>query len=206
MQKTYFKIGRVESHTDYTSNYAKKCVELVRSLELDGYIFRNGRLLISEADVLDLEEEVGLLKSLYTSLHLDNQNIAFNHLDLSEDHYVDGRWGDAISNARNFLEAVLREVASAHAVSKNQTALASSTYGRPVAVREYLEREGLLEAKEVKALAEVYGLLSNVGSHPNMAENDQARLLRQMGLVFSQFVMLRFQGVKNQIVVASQAT
>ena len=63
-----------------------------------------------------------------------------------------------------------------------------------MAVRDYLEREGLLETKEKKELAEVYGLLSNVGSHPYIAGKDQARLLRQQALLLSQFVMLRYQG------------
>jgi hypothetical protein len=52
----------------------------------------------------------------------------------------------------------------------------------------------LLDTKETETLAKVYGLLSQTGSHPNMAFNDQARLLRHLALAFSQFVMLRLQG------------
>jgi hypothetical protein len=72
--------------------------------------------------------------------------------------------------------------------------LPENVYSRPAEVREYLVTEKLLEKKEREALDKVYGLLSHTGSHPYMAEKDQARLLRQMSLLFCQFVMLRFEG------------
>jgi hypothetical protein len=56
----------------------------------------------------------------------------------------------------------------------------------------------LLESKEKKVISSVYALLSNTGSHPYMADNDEARLLRHLSLTLSQFVMLRLQGsVRN---------
>ena len=36
------------------------------------------------------------------------------------------------------------------------------------------------------------------GSHPYIAQQDQARLLRQLALVLSQFILLRYQGYLNQ--------
>ncbi len=176
------------------SNYSDKSQEIVKSLELDGYTYKNGLFLPPESDVLDVEEESGILQSLYVSLGLDEKQTAFHHLELSETHYIDGRWGDSISNSRKFLECVLTQVAAKHSLSVKNTALAKSVAGKPVKVREYLEHEGLLETKEKEALAKVYGLLSHTGSHPYMAENDQARLLRHLALTFCQFVMLRLQG------------
>jgi hypothetical protein len=73
-----------------------------------------------------------------------------------------------------------------------------------VEVRDYLERENLLEAKEKKALAEVYGLLSNTGGHPYIAEKDQARLMRHLALTFTQFILLRLQGSLQTTGVATQ--
>jgi len=35
--------------------------------------------------------------------------------------------------------------------------------------------------------------LSETGAHPYMAESDQARLLRQLSLTLSQFVLLRLE-------------
>ena len=44
--------------------------ELKRNLELDGYVLMSGRLVPSEADVLDVAEAVGALQSLYRELKL----------------------------------------------------------------------------------------------------------------------------------------
>ncbi len=172
--------------------------ELLRSLELDGYTYRDSRLLAPETDVLDVQEETGVLQSLYKSLGLGDEQVVLYHLALSEDHYLAGRWDDSISNSRKFLEGVLREVASVYSTRRKNSPISPSTYTSPVGVRDYLQNEGLLEAKEKQALSSVYGLLSNTGGHPYMAQNEQARLLRHMALTFSQFVMLRLQGNLSQ--------
>ncbi|MCZ6777144.1 MAG: hypothetical protein O7D34_11925 [Ignavibacteria bacterium] len=83
--------------------------------------------------------------------------------------------------------------------------LPESTYSRPVQVRDYLEKEGLLETKEKEALASVYGLLSETGGHPYMAQNEQARLLRHLPLTFSEFAMLRLQGCLRVVAENSNA-
>jgi len=92
----------------------------------------------------------------------------------------------------------MREVAAAHSLRYKEGPLSRRKYDRASEVREYLEREGMLETKEKKAIASIYGLLSDTGSHPYIAQNDQARLLRQLALILSQFVMLRFQGRLNK--------
>ena len=167
---------------------------LVKNLALDGYQYTNGQLLPSEEDILDVQEESGVLRSLYASLGLANPDTAFHHLQLSEQHYLENRWDDSISNSRKFLESVLQEIAAAYSLHCQSTPLDENIYKRPVKVRDYLEKEGLLEKKEKEALASVYGLLSETGGHPYMAENDQARLLRHLALTFAQFVMLRLKG------------
>lgn len=167
---------------------------MIRQLELDGYVYGNGRLLIPESQVLDVEEEVGVLEGLYAQLALSNRETAFHHLSLSESHFRDGNWDDSISNSRKFLECVLQEVAANHSQAAKAKELAQSTYERPARVRDYLEKEGLVETKEREALAAIYGLLSETGGHPYMAQEDQARLLRHLALTFSQFAMLRLEG------------
>ncbi|MHC4389295.1 MAG: hypothetical protein ACYSX1_11920, partial [Planctomycetota bacterium] len=107
---------------------------------------------------------------------------------------VGGRWSDCIGNARKFFEAILQQVASKHSTAIKGSALKASTLQRPVAVRTYLETEGLLEKKEREAVDKIYGLLSHTGGHPYMAEKDQARLLRQICLTVTQFIMLRLEG------------
>lgn len=185
-------------HNEY-EGYQKKdsagiVEELKSSLELDGYIYQNSQLLASEEDILDVQEEVGILETLYTNLKLDNKEIAFHHLKLSEEHYISKRWDDAISNSRKFLECVLQEVANTYSIHMKSIRLSEGIYSQPFKVRDYLEQEGLIETKEKEAIKSIYSLLSHTGGHPYMAQNDQARLLRHLGLTISQFVMLRLQG------------
>ncbi len=171
--------------------------ELLSSLELDGYVYLDSRLLSPESDVLDVQEETGVLQSLYAALKLASGEIAFHHLKLSEEHYLGKRWDDSISNSRKFLESVLQEVAAAHSLQCKGTQLPMGIYTSPFRVRDYLEDEGMLETKEKNAIAAIYGLLSETGGHPYMAQNDQARLLRHLALTISQFAMLRFQGSRR---------
>ncbi len=94
-----------------------------------------------------------------------------------------------------FLECVLAEIVVALGTMVKGLRPSVAILENPREVRDYLEREGLLEAKEKEALAKIYSLLSHTGGHPYMAENDQARLLRHLSLTFSQFAMLRLEGL-----------
>ncbi len=171
--------------------------EFLRSLDLDGYVFRGDALLAPEEDVLDAKEQSGVLQDLYRELQLQNQDTVFHHLTLSEEHYLAKNWDDSISNSRKFLEGVLQEVAASHHLACHHSAISGEIYSKPVRVREYMESSGLLEPKEKQALSSTYGLLSESGGHPYMAESDQARLLRHLALTFSQFALLRLKGFKT---------
>lgn len=173
--------------------YAEVVSELSRRLEIDGYLFREGALVQVEAEVLDLDQEKGLLAKIYEAVGLNRKNEAFEFLRISEEHYVSGHWADSISNCRKFLELTLSEGACAYAKVKGD-AFSEADASRPVEVRNYLERSGLVEKKERESLDKIYGLLSHTGSHPYMAEKDQARLLRQLSMTISQFVLLRLEG------------
>jgi hypothetical protein len=185
--------------TNYTSAPTKEASRrLISQLELDGYQYQNGRLHTSEATVIDIEEEEGVLKKLVAALSLEHEDVINHHLDLSRDQYVAGNWSDSISNSRKYLEGILQEVAAKHKLLKTATKLANSIFTSPSGVREYLESSGLLEPKEKEAIAKVYSLLSETGGHPYIAEKDQARLMRHLALTFSQFVLLRLQGSQNR--------
>ena len=171
-----------------------KTSQLKSQLELDGYLFQDDKLYYTEAAVLDTEHEQGILEKLTTDLRLDNQEVMKHHLELSETHYVGGRWDDSIANSRKFLESVLQEVAANYHQFKTGQPIAESTYSTPRLVRDYLQTEGLIESKEKQAITKVYGLLSETGSHPYIAEKDQARLMRHLALTFAQFALLRLQG------------
>jgi len=167
---------------------------MIRRLEIDGYVFQDGELRQTEVEVLDVEAETGLLESLHTKLGLPDRQQTFEFLKLAEDHYIAGRWSDCIGNARKFFEAILQQVANKHSATTKGVGLPASTLQRPVAIRDYIETETLLEKKEREAVDKIYGLLSQTGGHPYMAEQDQARLLRQICLTMTQFIMLRLEG------------
>jgi len=168
--------------------------KMQRHLELDGYVFKDGVLLVPEESVLDESEEQGVLGNLLLELGLPDPETVQHHLQLSEEHYRAERWDDSISNSRKVLEAVLQQAASLHSRGASGEPLNESDLERAVRVRDYLERSGLLDKKEKEAIASTYGLLSDKGGHPNIAQRDQARLMRHLALTFSQFVLLRLRG------------
>ncbi|WP_448132788.1 hypothetical protein [Stenotrophomonas rhizophila] len=170
--------------------YAISARELVRRLELDGYVYRDGLLLQQQQDVLDVEQETGILNLLYAKAKLARAEDAFEFLRLSEEHFVSSRWSDCISNIRKFFELTLREGARALSTAR-ASPLNDASLARPVEVRQYLEQAGIFERKERETVDKLYGLLSETGAHPYMAEADQARLLRQLSLTMVQFVLLR---------------
>ena len=185
----------IDSYFTSHDRYTKDRNELKKQIEFDGYKFMQGRLIPTETDVLDSEEQAGLLETLFRKLKLGNSETALHCLKLSEKHWIDSNWDDCISNARRFFESTLQEVAATYSSSVKGHTLADSVYTRPFRVRDFLEDEGLIERQEKSTIKEVYGLLSATGSHPNIAAQDQARLLRQVALIFSHFVMLRLQSV-----------
>lgn len=170
--------------------YAVSARELVRRLELDGYVYRDGLLLQQQQDVLDVEQETGVLNLLYAKANLARAEDSFEFLRLSEEHFIASRWSDCISNIRKFFELTLREGARALSTAR-ASPLTDASLARPVEVRQYLEQAGIFERKERETVDKLYGLLSETGAHPYMAESDQARLLRQLSLTMVQFVLLR---------------
>lgn len=187
----YYHGGMKRYHKE---KYGDHVVSLERILELDGYIYQDGKLLLPEEDILDVEQSHGVLESLLTRIGLKNRKIALHHLNLSEVHYIDSKWDDSISNSRKFFESVLLGVASKHSVEFHKIKLSKSKVESAKAIRQYLLDNEVIDKKECDTIAKVYGLLSAKGGHPFMAEKDQTRLLRHLVLTFSQFVMLRLEG------------
>ena len=141
---------------------------LQRRLKFDGYEYENGRLRAPESDVLDTKESAGVLEALYTNLRLAEREVALHCLKTSEEQWVNGKWDDCISEARRFLECVLKEIAIAHCSVVDKAVLPDSVTKRPVEVRKYLEQKKLFNADEMKTFASSYGLMSSTGSHPTL--------------------------------------
>lgn len=183
------------NHTEENDSDEAEDVDSMRAtLELEGYVYKDGILYVPEESVFDVEEEQGILNQLIDANDLKDPATLKHHLELSGSHYVDGKWDDSISNARKVLEGVLQQVADKHSSVATGSAMSQKTFDSAVRVREYLEQNGLIESKEKEAVTKIYGLLSDTGGHPYIAEKDQARLMRHLALTISQFVLLRLQG------------
>lgn len=173
-------------------SHKKQFEELLRRLQLDGYVYESGNLYKQQGDVLNVEQERSILKELYDQAGLGRREDAFKFLQLAEGHFVDGKWSDSIGNIRKFFELTMSEGARV-IVSKKNLAESSVKLDSPVSVRAFLESVGVFERKERETVDKLYGLLSETGAHPYMAESDQARLLRQLSLTMSQFALLRLR-------------
>ena len=164
-------------------------------LELDGYVFRDRRLLPQDkGNVIDVEQAQDLITQLYVELKF-SADVMKHHLKNSEELFLAGKWDLSIGECRKVLEETLTQVALAFA-TKVGPPLTDADRRRPAWQREYLEKQGVLEKEERRAYDGAYGLLSHTGGHPYIAEPDQARLLRQVALTYTQFVLLQWQGHK----------
>lgn len=174
-------------------------IKALRSqLEIDGFLYRDRHLYPSEKAVIDTVEQRTELERLVDSVPIKERAVIKHHIEESEKAYADNRWGHSISDARNFLEAILREIAAAHHLKTVRTPISDAIYNWPVKVREYLLVQGLIDKAEQEALWKCYGLISRTGSHPNIAEREQARLMRHLALTFSQYMLLQWEGyLKN---------
>ena len=173
----------------------KKAVDFMQKcLELDGYIYSNGSLLVPEESVIDEAEETGILESLMISVGLKDITTLKHHLDLSVTDYQESKWDDSILNSRKVLERILAQVANHFNEVVNGAPLHEEILSRPSLVRDYLEKQGLIEKIENETISQVYRLLSHTGAHPYMAQRDQARLMMHLALTFSQFILLRLDG------------
>ena len=168
--------------------------QLKASLEMDGYVYQEGHLYPTESAIIDTIEERTALERLVDSVAIKEKAVIKHHIQQSEKAYAEHRWGHSISDARNVLEAILREVAAAHHLKTKGLIIPDGIYKWAAKVRDYLLSESLIDKSEQEALWKVYGLISNTGSHPNIAEKDQARLMRYLSLTFSQYVLLQWEG------------
>ena len=170
-----------------------------RTLELDGYVFRDGILWVPEESVVDTVEEQGLLENLMATMSLPNIPLIKHHLELSVSNFQESKWDDSISNSRKVLESVLSQTAERLGAYYESDSLSPDDLNWASRVRDYLERKNILDKKEKETISKVYSLLSELGGHPYIADRDQARLMRHLALTFSQFVLLRLDGKLKEI-------
>jgi len=167
---------------------------LVNRLELDGYKYKDGKLFPLESTVIPEEQEQSYLEGLIQDLNLSDHNTIKHHLKLSEEHFLNAKYDDSISNSRKVLDAILKQVMEAIFLQVKHTPPPPAMLKNATDIRMFLEKRGIITQIERETLDKTYGLLSTTGGHPYIAEKDQARLMRHLALTFSQFVLLRYQG------------
>lgn len=167
---------------------------LIRSLELDGYRFEDGRLRQTEEHVFQVEETRGVLRELYRASGLPAYEQVDHDLKGSEDHYSNEIWGDSIKRVRDALETTLLQVARA---LTDETRVPNGA--RPADVRVVLRDSNFLNEHEYQFIRHMYALISEQGGHPNLAARENALLCRQHVLTAIHFVLLRYQGLKPSV-------
>jgi hypothetical protein len=187
--------NRAERHNAWDPNSPTRTLveELKAQLELDGYVYREGKLYPVESSVFDAQTEQSYLEILIDSLSLGDPATVKYHVQLAGEDYASGRWSNSIGNSRHFFEAILAQVLEG-VITKLGKNLNANVYKNATTTRDHLEIEGLISADEKSAFKQIYGLLSNTGGHAYIAQKDQARLMWHLALTCSQFVLLRYEG------------
>ncbi len=122
-------------------------------------------------------------------------NILNHHLAENIELFRQEKWDSSISHARNFVEQLLVDIATAMA-NKNAD---EPDLSRAVRVREYLEQVGFLDKAERKKLVDgVYGYFSEEGSHPGISEQSAARVCMHILWAFSFYILEKFEDWKER--------
>jgi len=133
-------------------NFDTPLEELERILRLDGWEIQDGRLVRRENLLVNLQIEEDALLILLRASGLPNVQIAENHLNRSAREY--GRDdNNSITNSRQALEQILRDVADMTADARRDARPANE------AIRDYLEVTGFFTREEKRGISGVYGFL-----------------------------------------------
>lgn len=183
----------------------REAAKLVNVLRLDGYEWADGRLRQLEENVFDVVEQTGALEALWARIGLPRADQLRHNLQLADEHYEEGRWGDCITHARHVVELTLRQVADAR-VGHGHDPVPPDGDRRPVVVRDHLRTTGFYDQQEQNLVNALYALVSREGGHPNMAPQESARILRQHAFTVAHFLLLRFEQVHGRVAPAPAPT
>lgn len=166
--------------------------KLKAACKSDGFVIVSNRLFNREEDVVDAEEEMGLIEALYSDLGLQDVKILQRCLRQSEDHFRNEIWDDAIGNSRKALEQVFNGIVQDLRASEGRTTNVSA--GKQSLT--YFEKKGLYDARTGKTFLNLYDTLSVKGNHPFWADVDEARLYRNLARMIAQYLLLSYRGYR----------
>lgn len=147
-------------------------------LRIDGYIYEKEKLYEINTDV---DDKANLIKNKFKKLGFDNEkefNIFYSNMN---EHFENSKWEDSIHNSRKLFEIVLKECANYYSknIAKDNENLLNA---RPVDIRLYLEKNNYFSDDESNIIQYYYKYLSNIGSHPKLALEEQADFSRVMSI------------------------
>ena len=147
-------------------------------LRIDGYIYEKEKLYEINTDV---DDKANLIKSKFKKFGFNNEEEFDVFYSNMNEHFENSKWEDSIHNSRKLYEIVLKECAiyySENIVKDNKNLLNA----KPVDIRLYLEKNKYFSDDESNIIQYYYKYLSNVGSHPKLALEEQADFSRVMSI------------------------
>lgn len=166
---------------------------LKAALQMDGFVV-DGEAIAEDVPVA--EENRTSLEMLVNrhAEELDVETLT-HHLKENIDLFRQEKWDSAISHARNFVEQLLKDIATTIACRKNE----NPNLNRAVDLRNYLEKAGFLDAGERRKLVDgVYGYFSEEGSHPGISDQSAARVCMHILWAFAYYILEKFEDWKEQ--------
>ena len=170
--------------------------ELRDTLRAEGFeLADDGTVTPAEILPEEVQETKDRLRELLVESEADVSLVVLSHhLDEHDRLYREGHYGSSASEARNFVEQLLQDLAKSTAAQAGE----SKSLSRPVEVRKYLECKKFFDKDERKRLVNgVYGYLSNTGSHPGVTDVTVGRMARVIFLSFAVYTLEKWQSWKS---------
>lgn len=147
-------------------------------LRIDGYIYEKEKLYEINTDV---DDKANLIKSKFKKFGFNNEEEFDVFYSNMNEHFENSKWEDSIHNSRKLYEIVLKECAIYYSenIAKDNKNLLNA---KPVDIRLYLEKNKYFSDDESNIIQYYYKYLSNIGSHPKLALEEQADFSRVMSI------------------------
>lgn len=162
-------------------------IKLKKALARDGFTVEGDAIIPDEP--IAQEHKTALEALVFKHTSKVEATTLLHHLKEAEEHYKNGKWDSSIGQARNFVEQLLKDIATRIAQTKSETPLLD----KPLKVRDYLQNTGFFDTDERKKLVDgVYGYLSGEGSHPGISNQSTARVCLSVLWNFGYYVIEKF--------------
>ncbi len=164
--------------------------ELRASLEIDGYEVVAGKLTPAAMRGMNLQQEDTYLVHLMRAIAPSNLDVVLHHHNEADETFINGNWGAASVETRNFLVALMRGFRD---IATDRGGVPRFQHGNDSGLIEDFQRRGLLSAEEKDSILKLWVLLSYSGPHVGIQDDARARLIRLQVLGLAQWMCLKFQ-------------